>query len=97
MVDVLRSGLNYNSPINSIDSMLPNIEQHLLLPAAPRTHCMDKDKIRAMAEFHAAMYIKKETESTISLYQKAERDVAAIWLAFPDLQNERISSTYGKL
>ncbi|KAK3650570.1 hypothetical protein LTR56_006275 [Elasticomyces elasticus] len=68
--------------------MLPNIEQHLLLPAAPRTHCMDKDKIRAMAEFHAAMYIKKETESTISLYQKAEGDVAAIWLAFPDLQNE---------
>ncbi|KAK5676859.1 hypothetical protein LTS10_010623 [Elasticomyces elasticus] len=37
------------------------------------------------------MYINKETESTIStiaLYQKAERDVAAIWLAFPDLQNE---------
>ncbi|KAK4962480.1 hypothetical protein LTR10_000106 [Elasticomyces elasticus] len=68
--------------------MLPNIEQHLLLPGAPRTRRMDKDKIRAMAEFQAAMYTNKEMESTISLYQKAEKDVAAIWLAFPDLQSE---------
>ncbi|KAK3642965.1 hypothetical protein LTR56_008834 [Elasticomyces elasticus] len=68
--------------------MLPHIEQHLLLPAAPRTRRMDEDKIRAMAEFHAAMYINKETKSTVLLLQKAERDVAAIWLAFPDLQNE---------
>ncbi|TKA79830.1 hypothetical protein B0A55_02786 [Friedmanniomyces simplex] len=51
---------------------------------------MDKEKFRAMAEFHAAMYINNSNDSRAPALKNAQRDIAAIELAFPAVQDESI-------
>ncbi|KAK0969861.1 hypothetical protein LTR91_016120 [Friedmanniomyces endolithicus] len=51
---------------------------------------MEKGKLQAIAEFHGAMYINNDNLSRVAATKHAERDIAAIQLAFPAVQDESI-------
>ncbi len=90
MIDILRSGLSCH--VHSLGTIcaLSDIEGDILLTAAPKAGRMEKGKLQAIAEFHGAMYINNDNLSRVAATKHAERDIAAIQLAFPAVQDESI-------
>ncbi|KAK0251391.1 hypothetical protein LTR91_025096 [Friedmanniomyces endolithicus] len=71
-------------------SVSSDIEGDMVLPATTKTHRLDKGKLQAMAEFHGAMYINNANNSRAAATKHAGRDISAIQLAFPAVQDESI-------
>ncbi|KAK0253560.1 hypothetical protein LTR48_001411 [Friedmanniomyces endolithicus] len=71
-------------------SVSSDIEGDIVLPATTKTHRLDKEKLQAMAEFHGAMYINNDNLTRVAATKNAERDITAIYLAFPAVQVESI-------